>query len=29
MSASIKEILGEAAGLEREYEWLQASELYG
>ncbi|MCW4027978.1 MAG: hypothetical protein NWE76_10920 [Candidatus Bathyarchaeota archaeon] len=29
MSASIEEILGEATRLEKEYEWLQASELYG
>ena len=29
MSASIDEILGEATRLEKEYEWLQASELYG
>jgi hypothetical protein len=28
MSASIEEILGEATRLEKEYEWLQASELY-
>jgi tetratricopeptide (TPR) repeat protein len=29
MSTSIEEILGEAAKLEKKYEWLQASELYG
>ena len=28
MSASVEEILGEAAKLEKEYEWLQASEYY-
>ncbi|MCW4026956.1 MAG: tetratricopeptide repeat protein, partial [Candidatus Bathyarchaeota archaeon] len=28
MSASIEEVLGEATRLEKEYEWLQASELY-
>ena len=28
MSVSIEEILGEAAKLEKKYEWLQASELY-
>jgi len=29
VSASIEEILGEATKLEKEYEWLQASEFYG
>ena len=29
MSASVEEILSEAARLEKEYEWLQASEFYG
>ena len=28
MSVNVDEILGEAAGLENEYKWLQASELY-
>jgi hypothetical protein len=29
VSASIEDILDEAAKLEKEYEWLQASEFYG
>jgi hypothetical protein len=29
VSASVEEILGEAVKLEKEYEWLQASGLYG
>ena len=28
MSVNVEETLGEAANLEKEYEWLQASELY-
>ena len=28
MSSSVEEVLGEAIKLEREYEWLQASEIY-